>query len=270
VAGADPIEQQPLDDSDLVGEEEEEAPRSVVPERLAHQLRTRSATLRCTLAAVGAWVITVLPLGFAARAGLFTRLVVFLAILPGVAGPQLFARNHRNARHVGLTAFVSACLLAWALASRDGVLSSIDVFRGVLGGLAWGVFAVAWSHPWSVPDPQLKTAPAGRTTGLKPRRQPPRYAVGISVVGAGCALVCLVLAWRVADPTRAVFAQAVAAGCAIALLTSASAVAVLVGRDKRSSKSKKPRPLFSRAVLNTVLLMVLVIGLAVLVQLTKH
>ncbi len=265
----DPTDPQPFDEEELAGEEEEEAPRSVVPERLAHQLRTRSATLRCTLAAAGAWIITVLPLGFAVRASILTRLLVFAAIVPGLAGPQLFARNHRNARHVGLTAFVGACLLAWALASRDGVLSSIDVFRGVLGALAWGVFAVAWSHPWSVPDPQLKTAPAGRTTGLKPRRQPPRYAVGISVVGAVCALACLVLAWRVADATRAVFAQAVAAACAIALLTSASAVAVLVGRGRRGSKSRKARLPFSRGVLNTVLLMVLVGSLAVVIHLTK-
>jgi hypothetical protein len=234
--------------------------------RIATEVRARSSPLRCLLAGLGAWVITVAPLVVTTRAGMLARLVALAALGPAIAGPQIIARNQTLARHVGVSAFLALSVGAWALASFDGVLASVDAFRAILGALAWGVFALSWTHPWSVPDSKLRLAPEGETVGLKPRRKAPPHAAGVAIAGVVSALGCLVLAWRVSDPSRAVFAQAAAAACAVALLTSASRVAVLLGREPSTGPASLP---INRGVLNTLLLMVLVGALAVLLQWSK-
>lgn len=237
--------------------------------KLTEGLRARSATLRCTLAAVGAWVITVAPLVAAGQLSPFGRALAFLSIVPGVVGPQLLERNHRRARHVGITAFLLAILATWALASQHQALAGVDRFRALLGALAWGVFGIAWSHPWSVPAIRLNKAPSGKLGGLRPRRETPHHAVAVAAVGALTGLGCLVMAWRVEDASRAVFAQAVATGCAVALVTSASTVAVLTGKDRRRAGARARWPV-DRRVLNLLLLMVLFGGAAYFVFTTAR
>jgi hypothetical protein len=257
-------------DGALVAERElqdDEAPPPSV-RRIASEVRARSATLRCTLSGVGAWAITVAPLVVTARAGGSTRIAAVLALLPALAGPQLIQRNPTIARHVGVSGLLAASAGTWVLASLDQVLSSVDTFRAILGVLAWSVFALSWSHPWSVSDAKLRKAPEGETVGLKPRRKAPPYAVGVAVMGAICALACMALAWVVKEPSRAVFAQALAVGCAVALLTSASRIAVLAGKEKSRSARRARLPI-NRRVINTVVLMLLVAALAVLLQWSK-
>jgi hypothetical protein len=246
-------------------EDAEPAPQSV--RKIAIGLRARSTILRCTLAAAGAWVVTLAPLVLAARATPLARAVALLALAPGIAGPQLIARDHRLSRHVGITAYLALAVASWALASRDGTLAAMDVFRGALGALAWGVWGIAWSHPWSVSDVALRTAPPGETAGLKPRRRPPSFAVGVAVGGAVAAALCMALAWTVDDPARGVLAQAVAAAAAIALLTSASAVSVVAGREGREGQTA--RLPINRRVLNTLVLMLVVGGLAAAVHFSR-
>jgi len=246
-----------------------EEARSPSIAKLSEGLRARSATLRCTLAAVGAWVITVAPLVAAGQLSVAGRVVAFLSIVPGVVGPQLIERNHRRARHVGITAFLLAVLATWALASQHQALVGVDRFRALLGALAWGVFALAWSHPWSVPAIRLKKAPSGKLGGLRPRRETPHHAVAVAAAGALTGLGCLVMAWRVEDASRAVFAQAVATGCAVALVTSASTVAVLAGKDRRRAAGRRRFPV-DRRVLNLLLLMLLTGGAAYFVFTTAR
>jgi hypothetical protein len=262
-----PVPEPTLDGADLAPPpfvDEEPAPPSV--RRIATEVRARSSPMRCTLAGLGAWAITIAPLVVSSRASALTRVAALVAIGPALAGPQLIAKNQPIARHVGVSAFLALSVVAWGLASADGILATVDSFRAVLGALAWGVFALSWTHPWSVPDAKLRKAPEGETAGLKPRRKAPAHAAGVAVAGAVSALACLALAWRVEDPSRAVFAQAAATGCAVALLTSASRVAVLLGREPSSGPSTLP---INRGVLNTLLLMVLVGALAVLLQWSK-
>jgi hypothetical protein len=237
--------------------------------RLARRLRARSATLRCTLAALGAWTITLLPLVTSSRSHAIGRLLALVPLGPGIAGAQLIAKNHRLARHVGITAFLATAVLAWAWASSDGVLATMDLFRSLLGALAWGVFAVAWSHPWSVMDEDLGRAPEGDTSGLKPRRRAPPYAVVVAVLGAVAALSCLAAAWWVAEPSRGVLAHAVATACAVALITSAATVAVAAGRERKEDGPPARLPI-DRRVVNTLLLMLLVGGIALAVHLTSR
>ncbi len=233
--------------------------------RLAHEVRARSTNLRATLAAAAAWAITLAPLVVSGRATLPTRLLALFALLPGVAGPQLLARGGRLARHVGVTAFVGVALAAWTFASVDQALVGIDAFRAVLGVIAWAVFALSWPHPWSVPDEKLSMAPEGETAGLSPRRKPPVAAVVVAGAGAACAAGCLALAWRVDDPSRAVFAHAVAVGAAVALVTSASTVAVAAGREHRREGRRARLPI-NRKVFNNLLLMAVVVALALAVR----
>jgi hypothetical protein len=245
----------------MAGDEDghEPAPRSVA--RMAERVRSRSAGFRCTLAAAGAWAITVAPLAASSRASVIGRILAALAILPGIAGPQLIARNNRMARHLGITTFLICVAAAWAWASNDRLLATVDLFRALLGVLAWGVFAVAWSHPWSVADVDLGKAPEGDTSGLKPRRRPPAFAVGVAALGVVGAFGCLTLGWGIDDPNRAVLAQAAAVGCAIALITSASTVAVIAGRDR--SRERRPKLPINRRVVNSLVVMVLLLALAV-------
>ena len=250
------------DELDAV-EAEDGPPPSV--RRIAREVRVRSATLRCTLAAVGAWAITVAPLVLTSRASIVTRVLALLCLAPAVAGPQLIGRSHKLSRHVGVTGYVAAVLLTWGVASADQVLASVDTFRAILGAFAWGVYGLAWSHPWSVPDVDLARAPEGETVGLKPRRKPPNYAVGIAVTGAICALVCLAIGWTIQDPDRAVFAQAVAIAAAVALLTSASTIAVIAGKERSRGRKKLP---INRSVINTMALMLVLIIAAVALALS--
>ncbi len=259
--------------ADLAGEplpaplhDEEGPPPSV--QRIAVEVRARSSTLRATLAGVAAWAISIAPLIVTSRASGPTRVAAAVAVIPALLGPQLIQRSHRLARHVGVTGFLALAVGSWLLASFDQVLGTVDTFRAVLGVLAWGVFAVSWSHPWSVSDAKLRKAPEGETVGLKPRRKAPPYAVGVAVVGAICAVACMALAWVVADPSRAVFAQALAVGFAVALLTSASRIAVLAGKE-RPRGGRGPSVPIHRRVVNTLILMILVGALAVLLQWSK-
>jgi hypothetical protein len=244
----------------------EASPKSV--RRIATEVRARSSVLRCTLASVGAWLITVAPLVVTGRAGVLTRVLALIALAPAVAGPQLIPKNARLARHVGVTAFLVVTLVTWALASREQVLARVDTFRAVLGVVAWGIFALSWSHPWGVPDADLARAPEGETVGLKPRRKTPVRAVAVAVGGAVIAVACLALGWMVEDPSRAVFAQAGATAAAIAMLTSASNIAVLVGRERRSD-GRRPRLPIDRSVVNTLVWMLLVLAAAVTLEVTR-
>ena len=245
--------------------EREPAPPSV--RRVVSEVRARSGTLRCTIAAAAVWAITLAPLVVTGRASPITRVLALLALLPGIAGPQLVARNHRVARHVGVTAFVVAALATWVMASFDQVLATVDVFRAILGVLGWAVFAVSWSHPWSVPDSQLATAPEGDTVGLKPRRETPHSAVAIAGVGATLSFVCLALAWQVTDPTRAIWAQALAVGASVALLTAGARVSVIAGKEHR--REGRPKLPLNRRAINTIVMMLIVAGLLVALHLSR-
>lgn len=251
------------------GEEEEPPPKSSRGELIREQWRVRSSVLRCLIAAGGSWAITISPLVAASKSTLLGRLIGAIALAPAIAGPLLLDRNPRLARHLGLSTYVALAGASFWLAARSGVLASFDIFRASLGALAWGVFALSWSHPWSVADADLEKAPEGDTMGLLPRRRPPAYAAAIAAIGALAASSCLALGWLIEEPSRAVFGQALAAAAAIALLTGASLVAVIAGRDK-SRESKTPKLPINRRVVNTMLLMLLVAIGTVAIYMTQR
>lgn len=239
-------------------------PASRAPERvldIAREVRARERVLRCSLGAATAWAVTLAPLAVSGRSSLVVRALSMLAVVPAVVGAQLLQRDARRARQLGITGFLAVAAVTWTVGSVQGALVGIDGFRAILGALAWGVFALAWSHPWSVDDQRLVAAPEGETSGLEPRRRPPWSAVAVAALGVGGAFLCLGLAWRIPTGSRAVLAQAVATGAAVALVTSGSSVAVAAGRERR--RDRRAKIPINRRVLNGLLLMVAMVALAI-------
>jgi hypothetical protein len=255
------------DPPDSLAAEPEDAPPPSRIEATWATLRTRATAFRCLLAGVGAWIITLAPVVVAPRSGALARALALLALATCVGGSQLIARDPRMARAVGLTAFVALSLASWLLASRFGVLAAVDAFRGVLGMIAWSVYAIAWSHPWSLPDARLRDAPPGDVQGLRPRRQTPQLALAIAGAGTLAGIACIVLAWLVDDPARAIFAQAIGTAAAIALITASAAVASVMGKDERPGQA--PRLAIDRRMVRTLLVLALIAGGALALYLLR-
>jgi len=96
--------------------------------------------------------------------------------------------------------------------------------------LAWGLYALSWSHPWGRADGDPHGVEPRPASPLEPRRRLPRSATLIAAVGVGSALSCLGLAWRVHDPDRAVLGHTLAVAAAIGLLGAASSLALVSGQ----------------------------------------
>ena len=243
----------------------------MIGERLARLFGRRATTLRCSLAALVAWALTVAPIASVAEATMGQRLIAALTLLAGTVGPLLgpgWGLHARSVvRHVGLSAFVALALLSWVLAAARDMMSVVDDFRSVLGAAAWALFTLSWLHPWSVPEHLLDRAPAAEAKRLVPRRRVPRYLVGVGFLGLLAALGCLGLAWRIAEPSRAVLAQALAVGAAIALLSAASAIVVALGKAPDRLARVSSRRL-SRTSLNSFMLVLLVLTVALVLHLT--
>jgi hypothetical protein len=132
--------------------------------------------------------------------------------------------------------------------------------RASIGAVAWGVFALSWNERWKSktqpePDPQ---APA-----LQARSTLPRLAVPIAGLGIVAGLGYLIIAWRVREVDRALFAHALALACSVAVITSAATVAVARGRASSSSSRRLTAP----ALRPLILLVALAVGGAVLIVL---
>jgi hypothetical protein len=218
------------------------------------------ATLPMLLAGLLAWAITVAPAAFAHGSGLRSAALGALDLGAAVCGPALVAARPRLGRHVGITAFVALATLAWLSSSLAIHPQRLDPIRGVFGALAWGVFALSWSERWAKSAPLPADADAA---ALQARARLPRLAVPIASAGVGAAVVLIALAWRIADPDRALVAHAVAVAAAVGVISSAATVATSRGRRRSSSG----RRFTSAAVRNLVLFAVAALAGAVLVAL---
>jgi hypothetical protein len=198
--------------------------------RLRSWLGRWSAALRIGLSAVAVWVITPAPVAGASRAGVLDRLLCALGLLVGLAAPVMARRSQRLARHLGLSAFSVLALGAWLSAALGPGLPRFDGYRAVLGALAWGLYALSWSHPWGRPEGEMRSVEPRPASPLEPRRRLPRSTTLIAAVGVVSALSCLGLGWRVYDPDRAVLGHTLAVAAAIGLLGAASSLALVSGQ----------------------------------------
>jgi hypothetical protein len=220
----------------------------------------RGERYRAALAAAGAWLTTVAPLVTSGTTPALTKVVALVSLAPGVAGPLLTVRGARLGRHVGISLFVAACASSWALGSLSAAIGTLDDYRAVLGVLAWGLYALAWWHPWRLPEAEIARVRIGASRGLAPRRRLPRSAAVVALAGVLGAALVWALAWRVDDRDRAVLAQALAVAASVALVTVTARVAVLMGRETREGQSQ--RLPVNRAVVNTMVLLGLLLAAA--------
>jgi hypothetical protein len=182
-----------------------------------------------------------------------------LALVAALVGPVLAAerpgatlgqRRRALARHVGTTLFLALAVLTWILAKAAIQPSRLDPGRAAIGTIAWGVFALSWADPWRYkrPPPSESGAPA-----LQARAALPPFAVPVAAAAILGAIACLLLAWRIRDPGRAVLGQGAAIACAVALVTVGATIAA--ARGKRTVAS--PRRL-GRAALRPLIILGLV------------
>jgi hypothetical protein len=193
---------------------------------------TRPHTLRVLIAATTAWSLTVAPGAFARGIPGLARLLALAALGVALAGPLLTPRKF--ARHVGISAFLALTVACWLIASPAIQPARTDVVRGVLGSLAWGLFALAWNEPWTRPLEQPLSSPHE----LEARSQLSPGASFIAALGFFTMLTCLFLAWRVQDSGRALLAQAAALAASVGVIAAASVVATSRGARPAESAGR--------------------------------
>ena len=213
------------------------------------------------VAVVIAWSVTLAPAGFGRSAPALAALLAVAALLAGLVGPMIATQRPRAGRHLGISLFVALATATWLASGQAITPQRLDPTRGAFGAIAWGVFALSWSDRWGpradavAPDPD---APL-----LLPRASLPLAATPITTFGVAAALLCLVLAFRVRDPDRALVSQALALACGVGLVTAAGVVATARGK-RRSAAGRRLTPPVVRALL---LLVTVAIGGAVVTAL---
>ncbi len=224
-------------------ESSEEAPaRAGKPRRapdLAAELREGRAP-PTLVAALIAWAITVAPVGFSRGQTALSTVCALLAVASGLAGPFLLARRPKVGRHVGISLFVGFSLAAWMANAGAIHPLRLEPIRGVLGAVAWGVFALSWSDRWSGAPTAQPVDPDSPL--LLPRSALPGLASPIALLGVIASLVYLVLAFRVREPERALVAQALALACSIGVVSAGATVAVARGKARSTAGRQVTAP----------------------------
>ena len=212
----------------------------------------RASGLRVGLSGATAWVVTVAPAALAPGGRLAPKLLAAAGIVPVVAASTTLRRHPTVGRHLGLTVFPAMCVGAWLWAAAGDKPIAPDIYRAVLGALAWAVYALSWVHPWSLSDDRLATAPAGKAAGFAPRRRPSPWSTVIAAGSVAASVGLLCVGWLAAEPTRAVLAHALAVGGAISLVTVACGAAVLAGRGGEGGRRWLTAPVVKSLVMVVV------------------
>jgi hypothetical protein len=220
-------------------------------ERVLAGLRERQ-TIQTLAAASLAWGTTVAPAAFARGAPAVAAALGAAALLAGIAGPTIAVLRRRLGRHLGLSLFLFCSTGTWLASNAAITPLRLDPTRATIGAIAWGVFALSWSDPWTFRRDELADPKA---PALQARSTLPPFAVPIAAAGVLAALACLAFAWRVRDPSRAMLAQGTAIACAVALITASATVAV--ARGKRSAGATRLTPAAVRP-----LMMLVAVGIA--------
>ncbi len=173
-------------------------------------------------------------------------MLALAALGAGIGGALLARGRPRAGRQLGISLFAALAVLTWLADGHAIHPLRLDPIRGLLGAVAWGVFALSWSERWGSrvePVPVDPEAPL-----LLPRASLPALATAIAALGVVAALLFLTLAFRVRDPDRALVSQAAALACAVAVVTGAGIVATARGKW-RPQTGRRLTPPVVRALL---------------------
>src|SRR5262249_39969081 len=127
----------------------------------------------------------------------------------------------------------------WLFGSASIQPLRLDPVRGITGGIAWGVYALAWSERWArwagnppVFDPE---APL-----LQARATLPRFSRFVLAFGVPVALRLVGRAWHARDREGALLAHAAALVCAVGVVPAAATVAISRGKTHLRSGRRLP------------------------------
>lgn len=176
-----------------------------------------------------AWAVTVAPFVVGRTGTWLSRTLAALALAMGVLGPLLVPTRRRVGRHLGISAFLALTTGVWVLAKPAIAIERLDPILAAIGSVAWGIFAFSWGEPWRMRE-QGAVDELGGT--LRARAELPPFAVPIAALGVISALVLMVFAWRVREPSRALFGHAVAIGVGVALVSVAAQIAIGRGKSR--------------------------------------
>jgi len=195
----------------------------------ARALRERANTV---LPGLYAWVTTVASPASQHGASGLARFCAVSALAALIAAPLFIATRPSLARAFGIFGFVGLSLATWVLLGPLLTQSRTDPLLAALGGLGFLLYALGWGslrRRGVVPEdaPNVIVGPP-----LQPRTRPAAAVPVVFGVIVVCALVPLLLAFRVVEPERALFAHAGAVLCAILTISVGSRVALSVGQRR--------------------------------------
>lgn len=192
-------------------------------------LRDRASTV---LPGLYAWLTTVALPSAQHRAVSATRATALLALVSLLAAPLFITRRPAVARCLGIFAFLGFSLLTWMLLGARLVQSQSDPLLSALGAVGFTLYALGWGsmrRRGAVPEDGPHVIPGAP---LQPRSKPQRSAPIVFGLLLISAFVPIFLAFRVAEPERALFAHAAAILTAILTITVGAQVALSVGQRK--------------------------------------
>ena len=214
-------------------------------------------TLQRLLCASVAWTVTVAPVGFSVFATTSAHLLAVVALASAIVGPALAVRYRQSGRHIGISLFLAASAATWLLTPQAINPARADTIRAAIGAIAWGVYALSWGEPWTAFGAvERKQEQDPLAAPLRARARLAPFAVPIATVGVVAAMVAMLTAWQVRDPSRAVIAQALGVAVSVALVTASATLAVSRGKARAASDRK-----VTSAVVRAL---VLLVGVAVL------
>lgn len=181
-------------------------PASPVPNAL-RALRERASTV---LPGLYAWLTTVALPSAQQRASGATRVTALLALVSLLAAPLFVSQRPVLARCLGIFSFLGCSLLTWVLLGAGLLQNPNDPLLSALGAVAFTLYALGWGslrRRGAVPEDGPNVIPG---PPLQPRGKPQRGTPIVFGVIVACAFVPIFLAFRVAEPERALFAHAAA------------------------------------------------------------
>jgi hypothetical protein len=210
-----------------------------------------------TIVSLLAWLTTVAPVVIAPATRLASRSAGLMSLAALLFAAVIRRSRPLLARRVGIGLFVLSSAACWSLAPE--ALAEVGRAAGFVGAAAWAAFAVSWPEPWSLPEPDMSSAPEAEARGLVPRRRMSPFAIVAVLVAALASLACMWLAWSARhDGSRAsaeVLVQVLAVTASVALLTVAARVA---------TQSTERQPVANQRPLRETVMWLLATGLAML------
>lgn len=187
-----------------------------------------------------AWAVTVVPSAAGRGSGSLAWAAAALALIALVAGALLMRDRPRLGRALGIWAFMGLSLAAWVLNPSLLRADRIDPFRAASGTVGWALYGLGWGSPWR-PGVHPEDNPRAQLhPKLEPRHDPVMRMPLVVAIAALGAILALSLAWRAAEPNRALMMHGAALAVAVALVTSAARIALAQGQ-KRTAMPPRQR-----------------------------